>query len=229
MSSEEQSTGIPTRAIHEAYLEVQSALKEYRTAKDRGSKDEQDIAHGRVQESVVTFYEMLRPHIKDNSTADGYWDGEPPKYNRNGEPPDPEDGIAVLQVQRRTDHADIDQLDDADVESLETFEEWHEALGMNGDARLVGVVGDYDDGLVIQYDTYQLGLRHLDSWETKYQPKSEDLGGFMSGKVTTSQRRARIDMQRLKRAARELAQAAGKLGFLSSKKIPTEDDPAPIE
>lgn len=211
MTDEPEHSGIPTRAIHEAYLEMQNALRAHRRARDRGDKAAIDRSHGEVQESILTFYELLRPHIKRNDSIAEYWEGEPPSYPENGGAPDPEEGKAVLQVQQRVDRVSLEELS---PDKLENLQDWHDELGLNGRVRLVGVRGLGEEAFV-QYHSYQLGLRNLDDWETKYQPEEQPVGGFMGGKTRTVQRRARIDMERLKRAARELSAVAEELGALS--------------
>lgn len=215
--NEEEHSGIPTRAIHEAYLEMQRALKQYRQAKDRGQPDRIDRAHGNVQETVLTFYEMLRPPLKNNTAVDDYWHGKPPKYKHNGTPPDPEDGKAILHIQQKNDIFDTRQLTTQD---LETLQDWHDALGLNDKTRIIGVAkggGSHEivpaGSALVTYQTYQLGLRNLDSWETKYEETETDFGGFMGGRTKTDYRRARIDIQRLQRASRSLGEVADKLGL----------------
>lgn len=232
MSADETRTGIPTRAIHEAYLDVQQSLREYREATDRGTTADRDRAHGELQEAVLTFYELLRPHLRDHAAVDGYWDGEPPSYNGNASAPDPDDGKGVLHVQRRTEKVDLRQINtdvlaDGGTPSLK---ELHDLFDMNGQARVVGLAAPSQDTPValLQYDVYQLGLRELDEWKTQYVETKSDMGGFLGGKQQTEYDRQRVDIDRLKRAARELAEVADKIGFLAPTDVPTDDDPAPI-
>lgn len=204
-------SGIPTRALHEAYVDLQRALKRYRTAKDRGDQRDIDQAHGSVQESVLTFYELLRPYLKNEDAITSYWEGEPPRYKEDGQPPDIEDGKGILQTQRRTQV--VNKPDGLTVEET-PLRELHRQLDLNENVRIQSAI-DNGDTLLVTVESYQLGLRNLDEWETKYQPKTQDAGGFMKGVTTTQYRRARIDMQRLKRAARELSSVAEQLNALS--------------
>lgn len=219
MSAEESPTGIPTRAIHEAYLDVQQALREYRDSTDHGSSTDRERAHGELQGAVLTFYELLRPHIREHATVKEYWEGEPPSYNGNGTAPDPDNGKGVLHVQRRTDQVDLRQVNqDAFADGgAQSLEEWHDALDLNGSARLVGIARPSEDSpeAFVQFDVYQLGLRELDNWQTEYVEEQTDMGGFLGGKQQTEYTRERVDVDRLKRAARELSDVAQKLGALS--------------
>lgn len=218
MSNDDRHSGIPTRAIHEAYLDMQRALKRYRQAKDHATQAELKSAHGDVQEAVLTFYDMLRPHIKSNDAVRDYWEGELPSYpQQNGDAPDPEDGKGVLQVQNRYQQFEIpDRQQEAFVE-LETLEEWHDALGMNGNVRLTGVHAENGVAFV-NYDAYQIGMRQLDGWETEYRTKQTTIGGFLGGKSETTTERVRVDMPKLKRAARELSDIAKELELLQNVK-----------
>lgn len=218
MSQEEQHSGIPTRAIHEAYLDMQRALKRYRKAKDSRTQGMIDDAHGDVQEGVLTFYELLRPHIKNNDAINGYWEGELPSYNDDGIP-DPEEGRGVLQVQQHNQTLDWEEVPiDSNVRTEElreaSLQEWHNHLNLNGSVRLTGVMPN-ENGLFISSQRYQIGMRELDSWMTEFRTKQTDIGGFLGSTSQEKQERVRKDMPKLKRAARELSDIAEKLGALS--------------
>lgn len=221
--SEQEHSGIPTQAIHEAYLDMQRALKSYRQAKDRGEQGTVQQAHGEVQEAVLTFYELLRPHLRHEQGVSQYWDGQCPSYNGDGAPPDPDDGAGVLQVQETTDVFDLPD----NYGELESLDEWHDALGLNGNRRIVGIQGS-DSAVVCALHDYQLGLRNLDDWETKYKRKVESLGGFYAEQKRETVERQRVPIDRLKRAARELTSVADELNFLSQTDTPTNEDTRPI-
>jgi hypothetical protein len=210
MNNDPDHSGIPTQAIHEAYLDMQRSLKAYRQAKDRGSTHEVQQAHGEVQEGVLTFYELLRPHLRHEQGVTGYWQGELPAYPGDGQPPDPDEGAGVLQVQERREVHDLPE----GYDTLDGLRDWHEALGLNGNTRLVGISGQGDCVLTIEH-RYQLGLRQLDEWETTYTTTSESVGGFYATKRTEQTERQRIPIDRLKRAARELSEVADELGLLT--------------
>lgn len=229
MPDEENHAGIPTRAIHESYLDMQRSLKRYRKAKDKGSAAQFDDAHGDVQEAVLTFYEMLRPHIKNNDGVQGYWNGELPRYDGN-QPPDPEEGKGVLQVQQHNQNISWDKVqfpEDVEVEDLQTLKDWHEVLGLNGSVRLTQVHPN-EDGVFVSQQRYQLGMRELDSWETKYQTRQTTIGGFLGGTLEEKEERIRVDMPKLKRAARELSDVAKEMGYLPQDAIQDNDDALPI-
>jgi len=213
MSAEDSHSGIPTRAIHEAYLDMQRSLKAYREAKDQQHQPAIQQAHGELQQAVLTFYELLRPHIRHESSVSDYWHGELPNYNGNGEPPDLDDGKGVIQVQTKRRPIQLNGLSGT-TEQLQTLEDWHDALDMNGSVRLAGVVTEGQNA-IITVQEYQKGLRHMDDWETKYTRTVERKSGFMSDKTETEVSRQRVPIDRLKRAARELADVADKLGALS--------------
>lgn len=215
MSDDDDShSDVPTRAVHESYLDMQRALKRYRKAKDSGDGAAIQRGHGDVQETVLTFYELLRPHLKSNNAVTDWWDGELPPYPGDGSAPDPEDGKGILQVQTKRDTRQLNGNLNADPSELERLDEWHDALELNGNIRLLGVRG-VGDGVFLSFQTYQKGLRYLDEWETTYLTEEKDMGGFFEGKKTTETTRQRVDMPKLKRAARELSDVAEKLGALS--------------
>ncbi len=73
MQDDTQNTGLPTRAIHDAYLNLQQAHRQFRQARDH----DQDITgpQGVFQDAVLTFYELVRPHLKSESALSSYWRG----------------------------------------------------------------------------------------------------------------------------------------------------------
>jgi len=67
-----------------------------------------------------------------------------------------------------------------------------------------------------QYDAYQLGLRQLDDWKTEFRTTQTSIGGFLGAQTEVETERVRVEMPKLKRAAREMGDVAEKLGALSS-------------
>lgn len=220
---EDKDSGIPTRAIHEAYLDMQRALKQYRQARDRSSQAAEEQAHGELQDAVLTLYEMLRPHLRSNKSVEKYWEGRPPSYPA-GQAPDPDDGTAVLSWQV---HPQSYQLNGADPTKLSNLQQWHDALDLAESVRIQALQPNGSQ-VFVQYQTYEMGLRHLDSWQTQFQTISKDVGGFFSGRSTPQTVRQRVPIDKLRRAAWALADTANSLGFLSETDVPVNTDPAPI-
>jgi hypothetical protein len=215
---EDTHPGIPTRAIHEQYVAMQGSLQQYRTARDQGQAVQR--AHGDLQRDVLTFYELLRPHLKAQDAVSDWWEGKLPVY-KPSEPeyvPDPDDGRGILQIQTARRVVDLTEADwsqaRADGPGEASLKDWHDALGLNGGVRVEGVAG-LGDSVLLTIQEYQLGLRQMDDWETKYQRKQQSQGGFMSDKRTETVERQRIPADRLIRAARELSDVADRLGALS--------------
>lgn len=208
---DEEHSGIPTRAIHESYIEMQSALQKYRTAKDAQRQGPMSNSHGELQSDVLTLYELIRPHLKKEPALGDWWNGRLPNYPGEYKPPDPDNGRGILHVQQTRRQVDLNNVN---PDALESFKEWHEALGLNGSVRIAGIAG-IGDKVLVTVQEYQKGLRHLDSWETKYKRNREKKGGFLSDKTTEKVERQRIPIDRLKRAARELSDVINELGLLS--------------
>jgi hypothetical protein len=110
---------------------------------------------------------------------------------------------------------------------VDTLEQLHERLGLNGEKRLTNVVIDGDVAL-IQYHAYEIGLRRLDHWQTEYRTVQTDLGGFMGDIKRQTKERERVKIHKLKRAARELADMMKETGYLPESDIPDNDDALPI-
>ena len=208
---EEDHSGIPTRAIHESYIEMQRALQSYRNAKDAQRQGPMANAHGELQSGVLTLYEIIRPHLKKEPALGDWWEGRLPNYPGDYQPPDPDQGRGILQVQQKRRQV---ELNGVNPDTLDGLKEWHEALGMNGGVRIAGIAG-LGDHVLVTVQEYQKGLRHLDSWETKYTRKTKQKSGFMADKTTETVERQRIPIDRLKRAARELSDVVNELGLLS--------------
>jgi len=211
MSTEETHSGIPTRAIHESYLDMIRSLKEYRQAKDKRHQKAIQDSHGEFQQNLLTLYELLRPHLRSESAVRPYWTGELPPYKGNGTPPLPEDGKGVIQVQQKNDSFGPEDIPRPQEETLEA---WHNALSMNGNRRIKGIRTS-QNGVFVVWDEYQIGLHHLDNWDTSYKRTVVPKEGFQSDKTEERITRQRIPIDRLENAARELSDAAQKLGALS--------------
>lgn len=214
---DDEPTGIPTRAIHEAYLDMQRSLKRHRQAVDAGNEAERDRSHGDVQETVLTFYDLLRPHIKHNNAVSDYWDGKLPEY-KGDEAPDPEEGKAVIQTQTGYETLQLNREQIRQLEDVDTLREWHELLNLNGNVRLRGAaVNESESGPVafVNVEKYQLGLRNLDEWKTEIVTTQTTMGGFLGSTTKTKRERQRVAMPKLRRAAWELSDVAQELGALS--------------
>lgn len=208
---EEDHPGIPTRAIHEAYLDMHRALKSYRSASDAGGGELKNSAHGELQNAVLTCFQLLRPHLRHDLGSSDYWNGEAPSYPPGNRPPEPEDGVAVLAWQTHRNQA---QLNGQSPEEIDTLREWHDSVGLSDSLRLVGVTPT-DYGALVTYHSYTMGLKHLDNWETTFREHTTDVGGMLAGKKTTTYSRNRVTIEKLTRAANELSEAANRLGALS--------------
>jgi len=220
MSTDDTHSGIPTRAIHEAYLDMHRALKAHREARDQGNERARHQAHGQLQSNVVTLFDQLLPHLQDESALDGYWNGELPKYPGNGHPPDPIDGKGILQVQQKTQNLNLNGDMEA-VQNIQSLRDWDEYVKdrddltwLNGNMRVVNPVV-LDGGAMVQYHHYEMGLKNIKDWQTDVVSKVVDKGGFMGGDRKTEFVRQRVDFNRLENAVRELSKAANKLGALS--------------
>lgn len=219
------ANGIPTRAIHEAYLDMHRALKECRQAKDRGSSPAQEQAHGEVQDTVLTLFGMLRPHLRSNKSVEKYWKGQPPNYpSGNGTAPEPDDGTAVLSWQI---HPDVRELNGTSPDEIHSLKRWHEELELADNVRIQSLQPNGTQ-IFVRYQTYELGLQKLDSWSTQFTTIQTNIGGFFSGKKKSQTVRKRVPVDKLRRAAWALGDTANTLGFLSETDVPVNTDPTPI-
>lgn len=221
----EPDRGIPTRAIHETYLELQGAHKHYRQARDDpdASDREERLARGEFQEAVLTFHELVRPHLKHESALSDYWEGSLPDYT--GWEFDTADeaaryvrehGTGVYQVQRHTDLIELGQEAATDG-GMEGFEDWHDFLGLSWESeRLVAVQpGEEGRHFVSFLRAAVLPLRELDHWRARISKDRRQGEGFMAGETAIETRREFEHPEKLVTAKRLLVEAADQLGALS--------------
>lgn len=218
---DDDTNGIPTRAIHESYINLQQIHHEYRTARDRG--EDTHALRGEFQEAVLTFYELVRPHLKHETALSGYWNGDLPEYTgwdfdseREAVSYIQDKGTGVYQVQKHTNVFRVDQqvLTDGGVQGFDT---WHELLGLSWDSERLIAIQPADDN---QYfakvlRTAVLPLRELDSWQATITRERTQGDGFMAGEAATQTRRKFEPDAKLVTAKRLLVEAADKLGALS--------------
>lgn len=225
--NEDEPTGIPTRAIHESYLTLQRAHQDYRRARDRG--DDTHHEQGALQDAVLTFYELLRPHLKHETGLSEYWNGELPDYTgwnfdsaAEARAYIRDKGTGVYQIQRHTLMDDLQQrqqvLTDGGngTEQPQSFEDWHNLLGLSWERERLISWQAHDDGVYFQvFRCAVLPLRQLDNWQTTIRRERTNGGGFMAGQTSTTEHREFVNEQKLITGKRLLVEAADKLGALS--------------
>jgi hypothetical protein len=228
---EPTGTGMPTRAIHESYLTLQQTHQHYRRVRERDG-NERD-ARGELQDAVLTFYELLRPHLKHESALSNYWTGDLPDYTgwdfrSAAEARDyiQTHGTGVYQVQKHPTTVRVDQQIMADG-GVSGWADWHELLGLSWQTeRLVSVSKMPDDereqldGEATHYATVLrcaiLPLRSLDRWQATLKKERDRGSGFMSGEAAVTTTREYQPQQKLITAKRLLVEAADRLGALSN-------------
>jgi len=227
---DDRDTGIPTRAIHEAYLNLQQAHRGFRQARTDGAGE--DSAHAEFQDAVLTFYELIRPHLKRKSAMSHFWHGELPDY-----PARPWDsvehakqynmqyGTAIWGAQRHTQSAATSpNVGDASAiaDGEGSLAGWHEELQL-GDMQRVVATEQGDAVLTWIELRFVGGLKQLDSWETRKTRSREQQDGFLAGQTTTRVDLQYVDVWKLTQAKRLLAEAADKMNLLSRVDIDHED------
>ncbi|MFW5950258.1 MAG: hypothetical protein ACOCR6_02785 [archaeon] len=219
---DQRDSGIPTRAIHEAYLSMQQAHRQYRQARDHGG--DVDSAHATLQDSVLTFYELVRPHLKHESGLSDYWEGHIPDYSgwdfqseREAVEYIRDKGTGIYQVQRHPPKVLTVNKDLQADGGLNTFSEWHEFLGLSDSERLVAVKYEASEAKVF-YKVLRIAtlpLRKLDSWKVTVRKNRTRGDGFMASESAVNVTREYVPVQKLVTAKRLLVESADKLGALS--------------
>lgn len=222
MADDSRDTGIPTRAIHEGYLQMQQAHRQFRTARDDPDLDETP-AHGDFQDAVLSFYELVRPHLKHETGLSDYWQGSLPDYTgwdfdseREALQYIRDKSTGVYQLQQHTDVVSLEQQTLTDG-GLSTFEEWHTLLGLSKDTeRLIAVQPtDSQQYFVKLVRAAVLPLQELDHWQVHIRSERSAGQGFMAGETRTERHREFEPAQKVVAAKRLLVEAADTLSLLS--------------
>jgi hypothetical protein len=234
------------KAVEQAYLSLQDAFRKYRRWRDLGGfeaaegAEKPDIA---LQDSILTFYELLRPYIRNNPSLQMYWKGAIVEY------PDSQhtSPAAALQYYRENSHG-IWQIQkhewslsqatqnagggsatavadggETNHDSPETLQDWHRALGLSDSVRILQLAAIDDDWMVIEGRFAVVGLRDLDNWRI-YENNERTTGdGFMSSKTSTDTSYEAEPNRKLETAARMLSEVADKLNVIA--RFDTSDDP----
>ncbi|MFW5900392.1 MAG: hypothetical protein ACOCTH_01280 [Halodesulfurarchaeum sp.] len=218
-----RDTGIPTRAIHEAYLEMQRTHRDYRRARDNNL--DTDGPQGELQDAVLTFYELVRPHLKHESGLSDYWSGHIPDYagwnfNTKAEAVEyvRENGTGVYQVQVHPTTVQVEQEVLADG-GVQTFDEWHELLDLSWTTERLLSIEESGEKRNQYYARIiraaVLPLRELDHWKTHVRKERVQGNGFMAGEAAKNVHLEYQNPVKLVTAKRLLVEAADKLGALS--------------
>jgi len=228
-----RDTGIPTRAIHEAYLTMQQAHREYRQVRDRQGHDE-TRAHAEYQDAVLTFYELIRPHLKRKSGLRRFWQGELPEYpDRWWSDADraieycTRYGTAVWDLQQHVHTTATSPNASGGATALadggeRTPREWHDELGLTDMQRIAGL-GREEDAMVWVELRAVAGLKQLDSWDTRQRKRRERGDGFMASETATAVELEYVPVWKLTTGKRLLAEAADKMNLLSRVDIDQDD------
>ena len=222
MPDEDNTNGIPTRAIHESYINLQQAHHEYRRARDRG--EDTRALRGEFQSQILAFYELVRPHLKHETALADYWSGHLPDYtgwdfdsDREAADYVRDKGTGVYQVQQHTNLVSVEQqvLTDGGVDG---FDGWHELLGLSWDSeRLIALQPtDGNQYFIKVLRAAVLPLRNLDRWRAREVTTREQGGGFMASETRERTHREFESGVKLIAAKRLLVEAADKLGALSA-------------
>ena len=232
MPERTEDTGIPTRAIHESYLTLQQSHRKYRQAKSMGRDTQRE--HAEFQDAVLTFYELIRPHLKRKSSMEKFWAGKLPDYPERAYQSVErarqyyiDGGIAVWELQEHTQVAATANVNSggsatAVADGSGDLADWHEQLNLGANQRLVSI-GRHEEQLVYKELRAVRGLRQVDGWDTREKTRRESAGGFMAGETSEHVDLKHVPVRKLTKAKRLLAEAADKMSLLSQIQIDHED------
>lgn len=232
MSEDNRDTGIPTRAIHESYLNLQQAHRQYRQARDTPDRAEKP-SHADYQDAVLTFYELIRPHLKRKSAMAKFWEGRLPDYPdrafdsvEHAKQYYTHNGVAVWGLQKHIGTRATPNTAGGGTppvaDGAGSLDEYHDLLDLTDRQRVVGV--EYQENLLTWIELRAVtGLQQLDSWDTREERRREQQSGFMASETTTTVELKYVPTAKLTKAKRLLAEAADKMNLLSRVDIDHED------
>jgi len=211
--------GIPTRVIHESYVDLVNAMRGYYRADQQGSDVDKQRAHSTLQNDVLSFFEVLRPYLATKDSMQPYWQGEVPDY-------DGHDGTAILWQQSKRVPVSVEHLrkeagDDWQQKPMEWLHEQIAAANpeLNGNAKIDAVHYESDaDALLLKVNQYQVGLHHLDGKYDMEQTVVERGGSFMRHKAQRETMKRKMPVNKLFNAAHALEEAAERMNLLTEIK-----------
>lgn len=200
-----ESTGIPTRAIHEVHLETLSARQAVAAADNPTATG----AHRELQRSVAAHFDALRPYLTAEDAGRDYYQGVIPsgpsdrgkaildesiyteKYSPAAFQRPPEDASLSERRQHLLDQVPVDDNEQAvDIEISE-------------------------EGVTVVKVRYKAGLKHLETLYSSRQQVIHDRDDWMpDAEPRTEVQLELLDLDILMRSARALDEAAKELGFL---------------
>jgi hypothetical protein len=233
---------LSAQTVEETYLSLQSAHRTLRRARN-GDEDAPSVEEAAVelQDVVLTFFEFLRPYIKDAPGLREYWEGAlvdyPPERRRFDSQKEllayyRDNSVGVWQSQvhhpdtiphpsstaaAATETANTALADGGEVP--ETLRGWHDALRLTSRERIVAITKAPDDdpidGWYYRPARFSvLGLRDLEDWGVAERTVRERGVGFMAGEVAEKTAREPEDPGKVETAKRMLVEVAEELGAL---------------
>ena len=223
------------KAVEQSYLQLQDAFREYRRWRDLGGGGPGDLEQPdiRLQDAILTFYELLRPYVRNNPSLKAYWEGaivEYPQAQHEREADaiqyylEHSHGIWQAQTHKwklptQTPTAQAVQpagaaTDGGHIE-FSTLSEWHKELGLSDSVRILQLIDVGGEWVVVEGRFAVVGLRDLDSWRV-YEHKTREVSdGFMASKSEIETVFKAEPNRKLETAARMLVEVADKLGVIA--------------
>lgn len=239
MADEDPQNRVTARLVEEGYVSLQDSMRTYRQARNQSNRaaglDPSTDPVVVLQDAVQTFYELVRPYLKDEPRLSEYWQGaiaqhpERPhatveqaiEYYR-------EHSVGVWQAQRHTGAVEVAQTQQATLANTDavadggtpdTLDGWHSALGLPRSSRVLSVepAGDDDDldGYYYREGRFAVvGLREVGSWRVRERTTRDQGDGFMASETSTTTTRDPEPAQKVETAARMLVEVADELGAI---------------
>lgn len=193
---------IPTRVIHEAFVNSKHARQGYIQA--RKSDQGLEPARRQLQQAVLAYYEVLREYIKEH--LEDYWHGKLPT---NGN-----EGIAIFGYADTT--ADVPLSDFEPNGSLKDDAPINRDLGHHQQIQGLADI-NHDAGIAtLRIRNYRAGLKQLeDTFNQTTVKHTQKKGSPLGNRVVTKEKSQQLDAGLLFTAARCLDEATKELGLLA--------------
>lgn len=233
---------VTARVVEEGYVSLQDSMRTYRQARNQGHRaaglpsDADPVIL--LQDAVETFFELIRPYIKDEPRLSEYWHGGLARHpDEQHDTPGGaveyyvENSVGIWQTQQHTgaipageqpaQTATGAQGAIADGGVPDSPREWHALLDLPETVRVLRVepaLSDEDfNGWYYQEGRFAIvGLRDVTRWEVRTHTERERGAGFMAGETAASETREPEPAAKVETAARMLIEVADELGAIAT-------------
>lgn len=230
---------VSARVVEDAYVSLQDRMRTYRQARDQGnhaaglSPDRNPVVV--LQDAVQTFFEFIRPFIKNEPRLAEYWRGaiatHPDQQHRSVDAAKGyyrDNSFGVWQIQPHTGSVAAPQLKNERAQQIAATDggaidpgQWHDVLQLPDTTRILRVEPAFDDE---QFEGWYyvegrfavVGLREIPTWNVATRTRRTNGDGFMAGESAVQEQADPEPAGKVETAARMLVEVADELDAIAT-------------